>query len=313
MLASLIIVFREAMEAGLVVGVVLAATNGVAYRGRWIAGGIAAGAAAAGLMATFAGAISNALEGVGQEAFTATILIFAVAMLTWHVVWMSSHGRQMAAELREVGEAVRLGQRTLAALAIVVGVAVLREGAEVVLFLFGILAATHEGTLSLAAGGIGGLILACGLSWLLYRGLVAIPMRHLFSVTNGLITLLAAGMAGQAAAVLHSVDLLPGWGEQLWNTGFIVPDGSLVGRSLHALIGYSARPSGIQLAAWLATLVMLAILSRTVGRPRAKPVTAAAALAMVLVSGQIAHAAQTLPAPDRIEVRAQPVLLGPAD
>jgi high-affinity iron transporter len=312
MLASLIIVFREAMEAGLIVGVVLAATNGVAYRGRWIAGGIAAGAAGAGLMATFAGAISNALEGVGQEAFTATILIFAVAMLTWHVVWMSSHGRQMAAELREVGEAVRLGQRTLAALAIVVGVAVLREGAEVVLFLFGIFAVTREGTLSLAAGGVAGLALACGLSWLLYQGLVAIPMRHLFRVTNGLIALLAAGMAGQAAAVLHSVDLLPGWGEQLWNSSFIIPDGSLVGRSLHALIGYSARPSGIQLAAWLATLVMLAILSRTVGRPRAKPVTVAAALTVLLIGGPVARA-QDLPTlefrqhhfvPDRIEVPA---------
>jgi high-affinity iron transporter len=321
MLASLIIVFREAMEAGLIVGVVLAATKGVALRGRWIAGGIAAGAAGAGLMAAFAGALSNAFEGTGQEAFTATILIFAVAMLTWHIVWMSSHGRQMAAEIRDVGEAVRLGQRTLLALAAVVAVAVLREGAEVVLFLFGILAATHEGALPLMAGGAAGLALACGLSWLLYRGLVAIPMRHLFGVTNGLIGLLAAGMAGQAAAVLHSIDLLPGWGEQLWNTGFLIPDDGLVGRSLHALVGYSARPSGIQLAAWLATLVMLAILSRTVGPPRAKPATAAAALAMVLVSGQIAHAAQALPAaesgrhcsvPDPIEVSGHPVLLGPA-
>jgi len=100
MLASLIIVFREAMEAGLIVGVVLAATKGVLHRGRWIAGGIAAGAVGAALVAAFAGALSNMLEGAGQEAFTATILVFAVVMLTWHIVWMSSHGREMAAELR---------------------------------------------------------------------------------------------------------------------------------------------------------------------------------------------------------------------
>jgi high-affinity iron transporter len=311
MLPSLIIVFREAMEAGLIVGVVSAATKGVAHRGRWIAGGIAVGAIGAALVAVFAGALSNTLQGAGQEAFTATILIFAVAMLTWHIIWMSSHGREMAAELRQVGEAVRLGQRTLFALATVVAVAVLREGAEVVLFLFGILAATHEGVLALFTGGIAGLALASALSWLVYRGLVAIPLRHLFTVTNALIALLAAGMAGQAAAVLHSADLLPGWGEQLWNTSFLIADDSLAGRSLHALVGYSARPSGIQAAAWLATLVMLAVLSRTVGRPRARQM-AVAMLGMLLLGGAAAHA-QTLPTlefrqhrfvPDRIEVPA---------
>ena len=89
-------------------------------------------------------------------------------------------------------------------------------------------------------------------------------------MTNGLIALLAAGMAGQAAAVLHSADLLPGWGEQLWDTSFILADDSFAGRSLHALVGYSARPSGIQLAAWLATLLTLAVAARAIRRPRAR-------------------------------------------
>ena len=272
MLASMIIVFREAMEAGLIVGIVLAATEGVAGRGRWIAGGIAAGVAGASLVALFAAALSDAFEGAGQEVFTAAILCFAVVMLSWHIVWMSRHARTVAAELREVGQAVRLGQRSLAALAIVVTVAVLREGAEVVLFLFGIVAASHTTALSIAGGGVAGLALACVVSWLLYRGLVAIPLRHLFNVTNGLIMLLAAGMAGQAAAVLHSADLLPGWGEQLWDTSALLDDDSFIGRGLHALVGYEAQPSGIQLAAWLGTLVLLVALSRVAGRPRGRVV-----------------------------------------
>lgn len=312
MFVSLIIVFREAMEAGLIVGVVLAATNGVVGRAGWIAGGIAAGVVGASLVAAFAGALSNAFQGAGQEAFTAAILIFAVVMLTWHIVWMSHHGREMAAELTQVGQQVRLGQRSLAALAVVVAVAVLREGAEVVLFLFGIVAATHTGMVSLALGGVAGLVLAGAVSWLLYRGLVAIPLRHLFRVTNGLIALLAAGMAGQAAAVLHSADLLPGWGEQLWDTSAILSDDSFVGRSLHALVGYSARPSGVQMAAWLATLVMLAVLTRAVSGPRVKSV-AVAALAMLLVGGSVARADddvfnlefhQHRFVPDRLEVPA---------
>ncbi len=290
MLVSLIIVFREAMEAGLIVGIVLAATEGVPGRGRWIAGGIAAGATGASLVAAFAAALSNAFEGAGQEVFTAAILCFAVIMLSWHILWMSHHARTMAAELREVGAAVRLGQRSLAALAAVVAVAVMREGAEVVLFLYGIVVGSHTTAFSLATGGVAGLALAALVSWLLYRGLVAIPLRRLFSVTNGLIALLAAGMAGQAAAVLHGADLLPGWGEQLWDTSFILSDDSYLGRSLHALIGYSARPSGIQLAAYLATLLTLAVAARALSRPRPRAVAAAAVLAALIYSAPPAHA-----------------------
>jgi high-affinity iron transporter len=312
MFVSLIIVFREAMEAGLIVGIVLAATQGVPGRGRWIAGGIAAGTAGASLVAAFAAALSDAFSGAGQEVFTAAILCFAVLMLSWHILWMSHHARTMAAELREVGNAVRLGQRSLFALAAVVAVAVMREGSEVVLFLYGIVVASHTGAVALTAGGVAGLVAACLVSWLLYRGLVVIPLHRLFQVTNGLIALLAAGMAGQAAAVLHGADLLPGWGEQLWDTSFILSDGSFAGRSLHALIGYSARPSGIQLAAYLATLLTLAVAARAIGRPRPRA-TAAVAVLLALVSGVAPARAADLPVlvfhnhrfePARVEVPA---------
>jgi high-affinity iron transporter len=291
MFVSLIIVFREAMEAGLIVGIVLAATEGVIGRGRWIAGGVAAGIVGASLVAAFAAVLFDAFEGAGQEVFTAAILLFAVVMLTWHVGWMSHHGREMAARMEEVGQAVRLGQRSLLALSMVVVVAVMREGSEVVLFLFGIAAGSHTAPLALTAGGALGLVLAALLSWLLYRGLLTIPLRHLFTVTNILIALLAAGMAGQAVAVLHAADLLPAWGEHVWDTSAVLTDESLVGRGLHALIGYSARPSGIQFAAWLATLLMLMAISRVVGRTKPRSL-AVAALVMtgLLAGGGIARA-----------------------
>jgi high-affinity iron transporter len=296
MFVSLIIVFREAMEAGLIVGIVLAATQGVPVRGRWIAGGIAAGTAGASLVAAFAAALSDAFEGAGQEVFTAAILCFAVVMLSWHILWMSHHARTMTAELREVGKEVRLGQRSLFALAAVVAVAVMREGSEVVLFLYGIVVGSHTSAVSLATGGVAGLGAACVMSWLLYRGLVIIPLHRLFQVTNGLIALLAAGMAGQAAAVLHGADLLPGWGESLWDTSFILADDSFAGRSLHALIGYSARPSGIQLAAYLVTLLTLAVAARAISRPRRHTLAAAVALGAVL-SGALSARAGELPVP----------------
>lgn len=272
MLASLLIVFREVLEAGLIVGIVLAATQGIAGRGRWIASGIAAGVLGASLLAMFAGALSNALSGNGQEVFDAGILIVAVAMLSWHIVWMASHGRELAREMKAMGRAVGRGERSLFAMSVVVAVAVLREGSEVVLFLYGIAASTKTGPGPLLLGGALGVLAGAAISWLLYRGLLAIPIGRLFSVTNALVALLAAGMAGQAAAILAGADLIPAWGYQLWDTSWLLSDGSMLGRAMHALVGYSDRPMGIQVAAYLATLAALIGAHRWINRQPATQV-----------------------------------------
>jgi high-affinity iron transporter len=270
MLATLIIVFREVLEAGLIIGIVLAATEGVAGRGRWIAGGIAGGISGAALLAIFAGALSNAFSGLGQELFNAAILLIAVAMLGVHITWMASHGRRMAQEMKAMGRAVAAGDRTLTAMALVVTMAVLREGSEVVLFLFGIATSTHEHAAPMLLGGALGVLAGAAVSWLLYRGLVAIPMKHLFKVTNAMIALLAAGMAGQSGSILAGAGVLPTLGDQLWDTSGILRDDSILGRALHALAGYSDRPPGIQVLAFVVTLAALAILSRLAGQtPRA--------------------------------------------
>jgi high-affinity iron transporter len=150
MLGALIIVFREVLEAGLIVGIVMAATRGVDGRGRWISIGIGAGVVGAAIVAAFAGVISQAFQGSGQELFNAGILAVAVVMLMWHNAWMARHGREIAAEMRNIGTAVSEGAKPLTALAVVIGVAVLREGSEVVLFLYGILASGTSGVSALS-------------------------------------------------------------------------------------------------------------------------------------------------------------------
>jgi len=266
MLASLLIVFREVLEAGLIVGIVLAATRGIANRSAWIAGGVCAGVVGAGVVATFAGALSDAFSGNGQEVFNAGVLLIAVVMLGWHNIWMASHGREMARQINAMGREVSAGTRSLLAVAIVVTVAVLREGAEVVLFLYGIAASSKEGWGTLLAGGALGIGAGAVLSWLIYRGLLAIPVGRLFSVTSWLVALLAAGMAGQAAALLAKVDLIPSWGFEIWDTSWLIDESSIAGRALRALIGYSDRPMGVQLAAFLFVLVVLVGGARLVHR-----------------------------------------------
>src|SRR3979411_2759422 len=109
MLGALIIVFREVIEAGLIVGIVMAATRGVPTRGRWISIGIGSGVLGASIVALFAGAISQAFQGSGQELFNAAVLGVAVLMLMWHNAWMARHGREIAAEMTAGGAAVPAG------------------------------------------------------------------------------------------------------------------------------------------------------------------------------------------------------------
>ena len=208
MLATAIIVFREVLEAALIVGIVLAASRGVPRRGAWIAGGAAAGIAGAIVVAACAETIAVAVAGIGAELFDAAILFAAVTMLGWHNIWMSRHGRELAASADRLGAAVRAGTQPLWALAIAVGIAVLREGSEVVLFLYGIAIAGEDSAPAMALGGALGLAAGAASGMALYLGLARIPLRHLFAVTSWLVLLLAAGLASQGAAFLLQANML---------------------------------------------------------------------------------------------------------
>lgn len=265
MLAALIIVFREVFEAGLIIGIVLAVTGSVPHRNRWIGGGVLAGALAACLVAAFTGALSQLFAGMGQELFNAVILGIAVTMLTWHNVWMAHHGREMAGEMRAVGQAVAEGSKSLLALAVVVGVAVLREGSEVALFLYGVAASDGGSGLSFAIGGFIGLVLGAGVCLLTYFGLMRIPPRALFATTTTLITLLAAGMAAQAVAFLERANWLNSLDTVVWDSGWLVSETSLAGRTLHTLIGYTDQPTEMQLLVYAAVVLATFMLMRLTG------------------------------------------------
>jgi len=268
MLASLLVVFREVIEAGLIIGIVLAATRGVPWRGLWVGYGVAAGIVGACLVAGFAGQIAAFFAGSGQELFNAGILFLAVGMLTWHNVWMASHGRAIAREMREVGAAVVAGRKPLAALAIVCGVAVLREGSEVALFLYGI--AASGGTAGLLAGGVLGVVAGAAVCALMYFGLLSIPAHYLFSVTSALITLLAAGLAAQAVAFLQQAGYIEVLTSTVWDTSWLLSDDSLLGRLVHTLVGYTDRPDGAQVAVYLLTIAMIVGLMRVFHLPASR-------------------------------------------
>lgn len=272
-----LLVFREVLEAALIITVVAAATRGVARRGMFIGSGITLGVLGALVVAAFAGVISQALSGIGQELFNATVLLAAVLMIGWHVIWMSSHGREMARQMKTLGGAVQAGSSSLTILLAVVALAVLREGSEVVLFLTGMLAGGAGG---LVPGLTLGILAGTALGFALYFGLLRIPVRYFFTATNWMLVLLAAGLASTAARFLIQANLLPAWGNELWDTSWLLGDSSLLGQTVHILVGYDARPAGMQLVFYVVTLAALWMGARWFGHDNGRasaPATAALA------------------------------------
>jgi high-affinity iron transporter len=233
--------------------------------------GVTGGVLGAAIIATFAGAIARAAAGMGQEIFNATIMFLAVALLGWHSIWMGRHGRELGRELGAVGRAVSAGARPMYALTVVVGIAVLREGSEIVLFLYGIAVGSPGQSGSMAVGGLLGVFGGVGIGLAMYYGLLQVSIKHLFAVTTWLIILLAAGMASQGAAFLVQADLLPPLGGAVWDTSWVLTDNSILGRTLHTLVGYSAQPSGTQLIFYAAALTVIGLLTWLYRSPTQAP------------------------------------------
>lgn len=257
MLGIALLVFREVLEAALIVTVVAAATRGVPRRGVFVGGGIALGVVGAIVVAICMGFIEGSLGGIGQEVFEAGVLLTAVVMIGWHVTWMSSHGNEMVQHMQRVTDSVKAGSSSIAILLAVVALAVLREGSEVVLFLYG-MAAGGADKLGFFAGVPLGVACGVAVGFALYFGLLRIPIRYFFSATNWMLVVLASGLAASAAGFLIQANLVPAWGSQLWDSSWLLTNRSILGQAVHVLTGYEAHPAGMQLLFWVGTFVMLA-------------------------------------------------------
>lgn len=259
MFGSSIIVFRETLEAALIIGIIVAATRGIPFRSYWAGAGIIAGLLGSAMVAAATGSIAEMASGFGQELFSAGVLGIAVLMLAWHNIWMSAHGRQLATNASNTGRAISDGKRECSVIFTIIALAVLREGSETALFLYGIATAGGQNVQTMLVGGLFGLAGGVAVGWALYAGLLRVPLRWFFAVTSVLVLFLAAGMASQAARVLIQAGLLPSLATPLWDTSGWLPPDSVPGILLHGLAGYDARPSGMQILFFVVVLVSISI------------------------------------------------------
>lgn len=257
MFSTALIVFRESLEAALLTGILLAATQGLAGSRRWISGGVLAGVIGALLIALGAGHIAAAADGMGHDLLNLAVLGVAWCMLAWHGIWVAAHGREMSDAARRVAGEVSGGSRAPWVLALAVAMTVLREGAETVLFVAG--SAGSQSLSQLVLATLLGLAAGVGAGAVVHAGLARIPLHRVFQVCNLLILLITAAVAAQAARLMAQLGWLDGLDSAgpLWDSSAWLPNDSALGGLLHALVGYDAQPGAAQLAFYLASLVIV--------------------------------------------------------
>jgi len=267
---TLLIVWRESLEAALIVGVLLTylarsgQRSGIPY--------VWAGSLLAVLAALACGVASNDaashLDADLQELVQAGILFLAVAVLTWMGLWMHRNAAGLGGDLRrKADQALATGR--LVGVATIAFVAVFREGLETVLFLWGVLVQRADLTaLPFVAAGLGGAALAIATAWLFFRGFRFLSLRRFFRVTGVLLLLVAAGLLVSGVNKLIGLGYLSPIVSQVWSTAWLVRDDSPLGAFLAALVGYRSRPSLAEVLAFVAYVPLMLWALHRVDRAR---------------------------------------------
>lgn len=272
--ATFIVTLREAFEASLILGIIYTYLQKIGARDgfRYVTWGGVLGLLASLGMGIGVGYLSGPLLDWGPDMVGAGVIFAAVVLLTWHAWWMRRHAEAIRGQVQDRIDEARATQ-SLWIVGLIAFTGVFREGAETVLFLWGIMAqaASTTGWEGLV-GGVAGVATAAAIGWAIFHGGRRLSLSKFFSVTTVFIMLLAAGLFSTGIGRLQGMGLLP-LGEPLWDSSFLLSDRTVLGGFLTGLVGYRARPSGFEVIGYVAYLITAAGLlwgwrSRRGGRER---------------------------------------------
>jgi high-affinity iron transporter len=276
--ATFVITLREAFEASLLLGIVYTYLDKIGARRHF---GYVTWGGVLGLLASIAlgvtvGELSGPLAELGPDLIGLGVTFLAVALLTWHAWWMRRHATAMKGDLQRRIDAARATRR-LWLVGLIAFTGVFREGAETVLFLWGLMAqAAGDGGWASSLGGVLGVGLAVALGWAIFRGGRRVSLPRFFAVTTWVIVLLAAGLLSTGVGRLQGLGWLP-MTPPLWDTSSVLSDGGVVGSFLSGLVGYRARPTALEVAAYVAYVVAAGLLIWGARTPVAAPRSASRA------------------------------------
>lgn len=264
MLQISIIVFREILEIAIVIGILCAVTKDLKNRSVWIMSGLVGGILGSITLAFFMKSIGQSFAGHGEELFNALVLLTAALMIGYTVIWMRKHARQLSSNLKEVGQSIKEGKKSLIVLALITFFTVIREGAEIVLFSYSYYIDGLAISSILAGLGIG-LIFGSITGIAMYFGMLKAFGKYFFKITSWILVLLSSAIMMKSIGYFVKAEILPALGSPIIDLSTILPKASFFGQFLHVTLGYIDKPYGLQLIAYIATLTILTYLLKQEG------------------------------------------------
>jgi high-affinity iron transporter len=254
-----VIFFREVLEITLIIGVIMAATRDLLGRNFWVITGIISGILGSIAISLSINQIIDSFEGEGEEIFKAAIMLIASMMVAWTVIWMKIHSKEIMHKAERIGKSATEGQVPLYTLAIIIATSMLREGTEIILFTYGSVISNKIKITEVMMGGLIGAGGAVFVATLIYLGLLKVSKKYFFIVTTWLLILFASAMASEFANSLASLGVIPSFASPVWDSSWLMSEDSIIGKTLHVILGYTSKPSGIQLIFYLTTLTVITI------------------------------------------------------
>jgi high-affinity iron transporter len=256
MLQIATIVFREVLEIFILISIILAATASVPQRKFYVTLGVMLGVIGSSVVAIFTRVISEALDSSGQEIFNIIILTISIFLITSTLIWMKSHSKKITNNIKSVSNQVVEGRTSKIILTTIISTCILREGSEIVLFVYSVLAAHQVSYESLIIGFfLGGSIgAACGAC--IYLGILKFSGKYAFKISSVLLIFIAAGLASEVANLISAAELVDPsmFTEPLWDSSGFIMDDSFIGKLLNILTGYTSKPSALQIVFFISTL-----------------------------------------------------------
>ena len=258
---SMFIVWRESVEALLVIGILQAWVSQQDQGNRLVRflwAGVVSGVLLSGLLAVLILFAGEAMSGSANEWFQAALALVASLLIVQMVGWMHRHGRTLKQDLQRHAES-HMARKGGVGLLLLAMLAVSREGSETVVFLYGAGAQLHGPQLGLfAIGGALGLVLSALTITLLNSSRRFISWQRFFAISEAILLMLGAALlvsgteriGGQLLA-LEMPDSVYGLvGEVVWDSSAWLSDSHGLGGFLAGFAGYRATPSGLTLLVW---------------------------------------------------------------
>jgi len=259
------VVWRESIEALLVIGILNAwighRPEAERKQGRaFLWAGVGAGVVGAVALAAALIAVGEELSDDAQVWFQTAIVLIAAALIVQMVFWMRRHGRTLKRELHAKLDAAA-GRSNWTAVAALAAIAVMREGSEAAVFLYGTMVSSGASLVRSIVAATLGLALAIATYGMLQVGGRIISWRAFFRVTEVMLLLLAGALLLTGVDNLVSLGVIPQLSGRMWDTSPILTDGGALGGLVAALTGYRAKPVLVQLLAlggyWIVMIWLL--------------------------------------------------------